>query len=77
MVDHSNARRDGSLGELPSKTLLTGQTLCEAFQASASRQGNQPALRSAETGRTWNWGECAREVRRLAGAIAATRPSTS
>jgi long-chain acyl-CoA synthetase len=71
MVDHSNARRDGSLGELPSKALLTGQTLCEAFQASASRQSNRPALRSAETGRTWNWGECAREVQRLAGAMAA------
>jgi long-chain acyl-CoA synthetase len=47
------------------------RTLCEAFQATAARDPDALALRSADTPATLTWSEYAERVRRIAAGLAA------
>src|SRR5580700_4852689 len=49
---------------------LDGRTLCEAFQLTAARFAERPALRTPGDIQTVSWGEYARRVGAVAGGLA-------
>jgi len=50
---------------------LRAGTLCEAFQCTAARWAEHPALRAYGSDETWTWAQYAEAVRRRAGGLAA------
>jgi long-subunit acyl-CoA synthetase (AMP-forming) len=50
---------------------MAGATLCEAFQISAERFADQPALRTPGDAQTVTWAQYAQRVERIAGGLAA------